>query len=1046
MDVRGWRRSLGLAAVVGGALLVAVPGRAEAQTGKISGVVTDAASGQPLEGVQVRVQGTGLGAATQANGRYFMINVPPGTYTVVAQRIGYQRTEVSEVTVRIDATRELNFKLSAAATTFAVTRIVAPPTPLVEPGITGSTQSITAEVIEALPVTNVAGVLALQQGFIEVPQNTDIVSFSDTRRNPLSPIRIRGGRGGETLTLIDGIPINNIVFGGPAFDVTTAAVNQLSFQKGGFEPQYGNALSGIINIATREGGTKPAGNIEYQTSGAGGALGLRQDELKSYDLLRGYLSGPIPGTNNRLRFSVAGQTTGGRDRVLEFDQSYTDPDHISGLNLTPEFRDLIPGWRAFGYDTERDIVGKLTFLLTQNATSKLNLTAIDYNRQRKPFDFDYLLTGFDALKAPTVNSLVDTLALQNSSYTDVVQGSINVDRALYTAAFEQRFGRSSLTLRAARFDQKRTTCNYFQGICLVDRFHDINYNDRFVTAGITTSEDHPATGTDEFYGGERARSNIFRADVNSQVTDHHNLQGGVFYQKHDIVFSEARNLGGDAVRVVPQRYAATPYDAAAYFQDWIEYDFLTVKLGFRYDYARASGTSYADPRDPTNGTTLREVCNGLAPSVGASTPYVLKDASGNVVLNPNTGQPITGIEACNLSPNNAAGEPVLKDSARRVAQRDDFRRASPRRAFSPRIAIGFPLTEHSSLFFNAGRYSQNPTYNNLYQNTGVGTIAGPAGGNVCAVDQVKPGTNECYGAISSVAFTSGIPYLGNPNLQLEQTTSYEVGYAAEFNNLYAVNALVFSKDQTGLSGIKPSKKVNDPGATYNKQPNPSYRVIVNQDFGTTRGIEFQLRRRTRNYWGFDINYSFSKATTNSPAPDRAQQALSEGDSIQLREITSEIDQPHSFNASLILQVRDRAPQIPLGGVLRNAYATFTARAASGLPYTPIKNYSGLDIDDRDETNTGRGPATFQIDMMAGKDFSVQQIKYGVIVRAVNLTDRRNCVQVFVSNGGCIQGAIDQRRFSPSSGPTTTPSSTTQFDRPEYVGARRSILAGLRVNF
>ncbi|HKG93172.1 MAG TPA: TonB-dependent receptor, partial [Gemmatimonadaceae bacterium] len=1011
---------------------------------KISGVVTDAATGQPIEGVQVRVQGTGLGASTQGNGRYFIISVPPGTYTVVAQRIGYQRTEVANVEVRIDATRELNFRLNNAATTLTVTRIVAPPTPLVEPGITGSTQSITSEVIEALPVTSVAGVLALQQGFLEVPQNTDIVSFSDTRRNPLSPVRIRGGRGAETLTLIDGIPINNIVFGGPAFEVTTAAVNQINFQKGGFEPQYGNALSGIINVATREGGTRPAGNIEYQTSGAGGTLGLKNDELKNYDLLRGYLSGPIPGTANRVRFAVAGQTTNGRDGVYEFDQSFTDPDHLSSRTLTPEFRDLVPGWRAFGYDAERDIVGKLTFLLTQNATSKLNLTAIDYNRQRKPFDFDYLLTGFDALRAPTVNSLVDTLSFQNSSYTDVVQGSINVDRALYSGAFEQRFGRSNLTLRAARFNQKRVTCNYFQGVCLVDRFHDINYNDRFVTAGINTSEAHPATGTDEFYGGEQAHSNIFRADMQSQLTDHHNLQGGLFYQKHDIVFSEARNLGGDAVRVVPQRYAAKPYDAAAYFQDWIEYDFLTVKLGFRYDYARASGSSYSDPRDPTNGTTVRDVCEGRAPSVGASTPITWTDDRAG---SPTNGVTFTGYQACITQPGAAENEqgPLLK-GAIQTAQLDDFRRARPRRAFSPRIAVGFPLTEHSTLFFNAGRYSQNPTYNNLYQNTGVGTIAGPAGGNVCKPDEVKPGTNECYGTIANVAFTSGIPFLGNPNLQLEQTTSYEVGYASEINNLYAVNVVVFNKDQTGLSGIKPSKKVNDPGATYNKQPNPTYRVIVNQDFGTTRGIEFQLRRRPRQYWGFDINYSFSKSTTNSPAPDRAQQALSEGDSIQLREITSEVDQPHVFNASLIFNVRDRAPSIPLGSLLRNSYATFTTRAASGLPYTPTKNYSGLDIDDRDETNTGRGPTTFQIDMLAGKDFMAQGVKYGVFLRAVNLTDRKNCVQVFVSNGRCDQGAIDQRRFSPSSGATTTPSSTTQFDRPEYVGARRSLLGGVRVNF
>ena len=139
--------------------------------------------------------------------------------------------------------------------------------------------NIQTEEITALPVTNIQGVLALQQGFFEVPQNTDIVSFTETRRNPIDPIRIRGGRSGETLTLIDGIPINNFVFGGPAFNITTEAVEQIDFQRGGFEPQYGNALSGIINIATREGGTRLAGAVSYQTSAVGGALGNTPDEL-----------------------------------------------------------------------------------------------------------------------------------------------------------------------------------------------------------------------------------------------------------------------------------------------------------------------------------------------------------------------------------------------------------------------------------------------------------------------------------------------------------------------------------------------------------------------------------------------------------------------------------------------------------------------------------------------------------------------------------------------------------------------------------------------
>lgn len=1027
MSTVGWRRmfSFLLAAVAA----VCFAGVAEAQTGKIAGIVTDAETGAPIEGVQVRVVGTGYGAITSSNGRYFIISVPPGSYTVQSRRIGYQTAEQVGVEVRIDVTREINFALNSAVGVLATQTIVAQAAPLVEAGITGSAQAISAEVIEALPVTDVSGVLALQQGFLEVPQNTDIVSFTDTRRNVLSPIRIRGGRAGETLTLVDGIPVNNIVFGGRAFDLTTAAVQQLDYQKGGFEPQYGNALSGIINIATREGGTNLAGNVEYQTTEVGGAFGSNYDELKGLNLLRGYISGPVPGTQDKVRFVVAGQFSSGADEVLEFDRDvsrFTGETTVLSRFNAPHPLDVFPGWRAFGYDNEQNIFAKATINFTPS--SKLNLSFVDYERQRQPFDFDYMLTGFNPLTAPAIQTLEDTLGVAGSlNFQNVVQGSIRADRQLYWATFEQRFGRSVLKARAARFDQERETCNYFQGVCFGARFADINFTERFVAPGI--SQGTPIAGSDEFFGGEKAETYIGRLDLESQVTDHHNIQAGLFYQTHDVLFSEARNLGVNDVSVVPQRFAAKPWDAAAYIQDRIEYDFLTVKLGFRFDYGKAQGSGFADPLDPNNGTTAREVCQGEAPSLGATTPFTYTD--------PGSGQTFTGLAACN----HPDAKADLLTEATQIAQQDDFTTAKARRAFSPRLGVSFPLTESAYLFFNAGRYTQNPLYNNLYQNTGIGTIAGPEQG-ICTGAATKPGTNECYPIIFADAYTPA--YIGNPNLLLEQATAYEIGYAAELGATYAIRATMFNKDQSGLSGIKQATDLFDIGNTYGTST-PRYFVIVNQDYSTTRGLELQFQRRVRDYWGFDINYSFSKATTNAPPPDRQQQSLDEGDPTSLREIRSEIDQPHVFNAALMFRVSDEAPEFRFGNLLRNSYATITARAATGLPYTPTYSFTGFGDQNQAELYSGRGPSTFQVDLLAGKEFRVANLRYGAFVRVVNLTDRKNCIQVFVTTGRCDAGTIDQSRARQGNTVGENVSSTF-FDRPSYFGTRRSIFAGLRVNF
>lgn len=1014
---------------------LAAPAALRAQTGKVSGIITDAATGQPIDNAQVELQGTQFRALSQANGRYFLISVPPGTYTLAVRRIGYRSVEVAGVAAQIDVTREQNVAIQPATQALATQRIVAEAAPLVPRGLTGSTQVITQEVIQSLPVTNIAGVLSLQQGFFSVPASTDLTSFTESRRALVSPIRVRGGRGGSTQTLVDGIPINNVVLGDRAFDISQFAVSQLSFEKGGYEVQYGNALAGVVNIRTLEGGQRLTGRVDYSSTAPAGSLGSRPDELLDRSVFRGSLAGPIPGTAERLRFALAGQLESGAESVYEFDDDVYDFDNppLATRQNPPYQLDLFRGWRAGGYNQDRQFFGKMTFLPT-NSTS-LGFTYINAVRARQPFDLDYALVGFDPLRAPGVNSMVDTLGLAAGAQPfrvsrDVVQASNRGTRNLYALSAEQRFDRTSIQVRAGRFQQDRTTCNYFQGICLGNRFADINFTGaRFVREGVVTF--NPTQGTDAFYGGETITSDVIRADVQSQVTDHHNLQGGVFIQRHDIGWAEARNVGVSAVETINQVYRAKPYELAAYLQDRLEYDFLTVKLGLRYDYARASGQGFTNPLDPSNGTTAREVCTGNAPQFGATTPYTrtISTAAGDSTFN--------GLAACNRF-----GD--LLTQARDVAQADDFQDAQARTAFSPRIGISFPLTERALLFFNAGRYTQNPIYNSLYQNSGVGTVAGARDG-VCAENQVKPGTSECVPTIYSGS--TSISFLGNPNLLLEQATQYEIGYAAELGGNYSINVAVYNRDETGLSGVRNSRPVQDIGTTYLGQSLPQYRIIVNQDYLTARGIELQLRRRLANYWGYDINYSFSKSTTNAQAPERSAEQIAEGDTVAFQEIRSEIDRPHSFNAQLLFGVGAQAPSFRFANLLRHTSIAVTYRYASGLPYTPILSgdFDGFGAQAIGDLNAGRGPSTRQVDLQAQKQVQLATARYGVFMRVVNLTNAKNCIQPFPTTGRCDAGTVDQRR-SRQGNTVTEAVASTFFDRPTFFDVRRQIFTGVSLAF
>jgi hypothetical protein len=488
------------------------------------------------------------------------------------------------------------------------------------------------------------------------------------------------------------------------------------------------------------------------------------------------------------------------------------------------------------------------------------------------------------------------------------------------------------------------------------------------------------------------------------------------------------------VNTINQVWRAKPIEIASYLQDAIEYDFLTINVGVRYDYGLAKGKGFTDPLNATNGTTAREVCNGTAPGIN-TTPF--------------TYQGQTGVLACLASPPNSNGKATLLDSATKLAEIDDFKEAKARTAFSPRVGLSFPLTEQSALWFNAGRYTKNPEYNNVYQNSGVGTVAGPADG-FCAANEVKPGTTECHPPLTY----NNPSFIGNPNLLLEQSTSYEIGYSANVGRNYAISVSVFNQDQSGLTGTRANNAIQDIGSTYNGVSLPSYTIAVNQDFSTSRGIQAQLRRAVGrgSIWGYDINYSWSRATVNAPPPDRNTEAADAGELNQgttLREQTSGNDQGNSFNATFQLQFRQNdVPKVWGASALKNTSFALTYQWRQGSVYTPNRNAGQSGIVNSitsSDVNTGRGPATQNASLQFHKDLAFGNARYGIIVNVTNIFNIRNCIQVFANTGTCDSGTREfaQRREGNTLGTSQT---STNLDQPEFRSDTRRIRTGLTISF
>ena len=208
-------------------------------TGKVFGTITDASTGEPLIGCNVILQGTSFGAATNLDGTYIIINIPPGKYTVTASMIGYAKSNVTDVIVRSDLTTTINISITQEAISGDEVTVVAE-RPLITKDLTASTAIIDGSMIDKLPVTEVAEVLELQAGFVQG--------------------HLRGGRSGEVAYWVDGVPMTDVFDGGTIVDVNTSAISEMQVISGAFNAEYGQAMSGIVNIVTKDGSDTFKGN------------------------------------------------------------------------------------------------------------------------------------------------------------------------------------------------------------------------------------------------------------------------------------------------------------------------------------------------------------------------------------------------------------------------------------------------------------------------------------------------------------------------------------------------------------------------------------------------------------------------------------------------------------------------------------------------------------------------------------------------------------------------------------------------------------------
>lgn len=586
-------------------------------TGKIFGTVNDQQTGEALPGVNIFIRGSSFGAASDITGEFFLINIPPGTYTVECAYIGYNTLVYENVKVQSDQTTILNFTMQEATMELDEEIVVVAERPLIQKDLTSSRTVTTAEQIQALPVETYAGIMLTQAG---ITQGAD------------GAIHIRGGRSNEAAYLVDGVSVSNPynTNGGPT-NVATNAIQEMTVVSGAFNAEYGNAMSGVVNFTTKDG----SGEFKtFLSAYTGDYVSSRDDifdNINSVNMLanknlEGTFSGPLPffsdpghtffvsarfheseGYFYGIREHLPGDSSNFETKV----EYVTEKDDDDKLITIPIFKDewyielngdneIVP----MNPRKDLNLLGKLKFQLAPNMTLRLQglYDKSDwksyshynkYNPDGTPFNYDWSMAS----------SFQWTHTLSHSTFYEIRGG--------YNQTSYQSYLYEDPT------DPRYVPTDKIKG------------SPDGVTFGFGgTSMGHTYQDSKTYQG---------RFDITSQVDKRHLVKAGLearLYVLENEGFTIQYDRNVFRVPTVPgpesdlyDYYLEYPRQASAYIQDKIEFTDVIINAGLRYDYFYSDGKYAVNELQPDGEIKKADPKHMVSPRFGISFPI---SASGTI--------------------------------------------------------------------------------------------------------------------------------------------------------------------------------------------------------------------------------------------------------------------------------------------------------------------------------------------------------------------------------------------------------------------------------
>lgn len=554
-------------------------------TGKISGQVRDT-NGEPLIGVNIVVEGTTLGASTDMDGFYVILNIRAGIYKLRFSYIGYQTKVFDNVDVDADKTTKLNVVLEPEAIEGEEIVITAS-RPIVEFNQTSVISTVGKEDIKVLPVQSLNEIVNLQAGVIDG--------------------HFRGGRLGEVQYQVDGVTVNNPYDNQSTLQLDRSVLEEVQVISGTFDAKYGQAMSGVVNAVLKSGSNK----FEWSGELFGGDF-FTLDESRypnnnffnPSDILNFQLTigGPLPISKttffmNGRRYINNGWLFGKR-QFLPTDKN----DIESGV--------LYPTGDGETVSMQRRLEWNGQFKVTNQSLSNVQISyqAIMVNLEQSRYNHAFRLNP-DGI---------------NKQYTFSITHGLDWTHTLSPKFFYK------LSLRQNYFDYT----DY--------KYEDV-YDPRYLEAGEPKSLPNyeygaVVQGVDLGRFIQKTNAGILKMDFTWQALRSHLLEWGLEGQLSRMQFGSPGFLRSTIVEgtavLLPQEgnkpedpkvNTYYPRQFSGYLQDRLEWGDLVLRAGLRLEYFDAFTTIPSDLQNPANS---------LPPPVPQSFP---KKTSIKVALAPRLG-------------------------------------------------------------------------------------------------------------------------------------------------------------------------------------------------------------------------------------------------------------------------------------------------------------------------------------------------------------------------------------------------------------------------